>query len=58
MHSYFLQPLIKEKSPTIKQWTKQTIFLEGVTKFTLSSLQKTGRASEDTNLSIDDRKKS
>jgi len=36
---------------------KQTIFLEGATKFILSSFQETGRASEDPNLPIDDHKK-
>jgi len=57
MHSCFLQPLIKEKSPMNKKWTKQIIVLIGATKLTLPSLQKTGRANEDPNLSIDDRRK-
>jgi len=36
---------------------KQIIFLEGATRFVLPSLQEMGRASEDPNLPIDDRRK-
>jgi len=48
----------KREIATNKKWTRQIIFLEGATKFTLLSLQKTGRVSEDPNLPIDDRRKS
>jgi len=36
---------------------KQITIPEGLTKFILPPLQKTGRASEDLNLPIDDRRK-
>jgi len=47
----------KRKPPTNKKWMSQIIFLEGPTRFILPSLQKTGWASEDPNLPIDDRRK-
>jgi len=37
--------------------SNNSTFLEGPTRFTLPSLQKTERASEDPNLSIDNRRK-
>jgi len=59
MRLCYLQ-LIKEKSSKNKQTDKiNNIFykmLEGVTEFILSSPQKTGRASEDPNLPIDNRR--
>jgi len=56
MYSCFLQHLIKKKLPTNKKMD-ETNNISGngsATKLSLLSLQKTGRASEDPNLPIDD----
>jgi len=61
MRSYFLQSLIKEKSPTNKKTGEINNIFYKLLKSAgtyLATLQKTGRASEDLNLPIEDQKKS